>query len=345
MRKEQFIADLTAGGGVDTVLLIASAQQNQARNGPYWRISFRDSSGSIESKIWSPLSLQFPDIKAGQLVQVQGRVTVYRDKNEISVDTMRILSKEEEAGIDLADFTVSSGHDPDVLLAQLELLCRENMQHAPWKKFYKYILKDEAILAGLRVAPAAKAMHHAYTGGLLEHTLGVCRLCIAFADLYPYLDRQVLLAGALCHDLGKIWEMSSGLVIDYTDSGRLLGHMTIVLEKVAPYLHKSGLEDELVEHFKHLILSHHGTREFGSPCLPATAEAMALHQADNTDAKLNQMQGALNAVPEGEPGWSNYISGLDRAVFRAVPSPSQVAVKTTGRKAVQESQCSLLLKE
>jgi len=258
---------------------------------------------------------------------------------------MRVLEAEEQAGLDLADFTVSSGYDSEELFAGLEDLCRQHFTHTPWKKFYKYLFQDAEIAQQLRIAPAAKAMHHAYVGGLLEHTLGVCRLCMSFADLYPDLDRQILLAGAICHDLGKIWELSSGLLIDYTSAGRLIGHISLTLEKLEPYMAKSLLEPELVEHLKHLILSHHGSREFGSPCLPATAEAMALHYADNLDAKLNQIRGALNAVPEGEPGWSGYIGGLERHLFRARPSPDDTPARPKDSKSRQERQCSLLLKE
>ncbi|MDR2893154.1 MAG: HD domain-containing protein [Deltaproteobacteria bacterium] len=369
MEKKQFVAELEAGGQVDGIFLLAAAQQNQARNGPYWRVEFRDTSGKVEGKIWSPLAQNFPDLKAGALVEVQGRVVVYRERNEIAVDAMRLLEVEERDAVNLADFVASSRHDSESMLTELEALCRETFSHKPWIKFYRNLLRNEEIISRLRISPAAKAMHHAYAGGLLEHTLSVCRLCLCLADLYPQLDRQVLLAGALCHDLGKIWELSSGLVVDYTSTGRLLGHIGIAVEKIEPLLQKSGLEPELAEHLKHLLLSHHGTREFGSPTLPATAEAMALHYADNLDAKLNQVQQALEGVPADESGWSSYVPGLERALFRAVASPEAVGVRTSARAGrmcraggadgsgeaggagndktsgkAQETQCSLLSK-
>ena len=357
MDKKQFVAELMPGEGAEGLFLVAAAQQNQARNGPYWRVEFRDATGKIEGKIWSPLSQQFPELKAGCLVELQGRVVVYRERNEIAVDAMRLLEAEEQAAVNLADFVVASRQDSESMLAELEELCRENFSHKPWIKFYRALLRNEEIAAKLRIAPAAKGMHHAYAGGLLEHTLGVCRLCLALADLYPQLDRQALLAGGLCHDLGKIWELSSGLVVDYTSSGRLIGHISIAAEKLEPLLQKSGLEPELAEHLKHMILSHHGSREFGSPTLPATAEAMALHYADNLDAKLNQIAQALEGVPAGESGWSGYVPGLERSLFRAAPSPEPREAglghgqgrgpAARGKEAVkvQETQCSLLSKE
>lgn len=351
MDKKQFVTDLIPGEGVEGLFLVSTAQQNQARNGPYWRVEFRDATGKIEGKIWSPLSQQVPELKPGCLVELQGRVVVYRERNEIVVDQLRLLNEDEQARVNLVDFVAASQHDAESMLAELEKLCRATFSHKPWIKFYRLILRDEEISQKLRIAPAAKAIHHAYAGGLLEHTLGVCRLCLSFAELYPELDRQALLAGAFCHDLGKIWELSSGLAIDYTGPGRLIGHISMGLEKLGPFLRKSGLEGELAEHLKHLVLSHHGSREFGSPCLPATAEALALHYADNLDAKLNQARAALQSIEGGESGWSGYVFGLDRTLFKAPATPLRLEeIKLTKPKApgqgmLPESQCSLLSKE
>jgi 3'-5' exoribonuclease len=361
MDKKQFIGELAPGGSVDGIFLLALAQMNQARNGPYWRVEFRDASGKIEGKIWNPVSQNFPDLKAGCLVSLQGRVVVYRERNEIAVDNLHCLTIDEQNNVNFADFVPSSACDGESMLKELEALCREHFTHKPWIKFSKALLRDEELMQQLRMAPAAKNMHHAYVGGLLEHTLGVCRLCVAFSSLYQYLDKQVLLAGALCHDLGKIWELSSGLMVEYTSPGRLLGHITLGLKKLEPYLCKSGLEEKLVLHLQHLVLSHHGSREFGSPTLPATAEAMALHYADNLDAKLNQVQGALEGIAPGADLWTNYVPGLDRLLYRAQPSPvaaersltdygqgegvESTSNKVRSQKDTQEEQCLLLLKE
>lgn len=348
MEKKQFIRDLNASGeAVDGVFLLASVRQAQARNGPYWHIELRDSSGAMESKIWSPLSARFPTLKAGLLAEVQGRVVLYRDRNEIAVESLRLLDDEQSRALGLEDFMPQSGLDSAVMLEELDALCLGHFSHAPWKKFYRLLLKDGEISYGLARASAAKNMHHAYAGGLLEHTLGVCRGVLAMTELYPYLDRQTLLAGALCHDLGKIRELSSGLLLDYTGAGRLLGHITLGLELIGPALEKSNLAPELAEHLRHLILSHHGSREFGSPCLPATAEALALHFADNLDAKLNQARAALASVPAGECGWSAFVPGLDRYLFQALPSPEaprRDKKSASAEKQSPASQCSLLLK-
>ncbi len=324
MAKTQFIADYTNGDEVATVFLLASAQQGQARNGPFWRLELRDATGSMEAKIWSPQSQAYTSLSAGDLVEIAGRITMFRERLEIAVDRMRVLEGEEADALDRGLFMPASERPGADMLAELRELCRKALTHGPWKKLILGLLDDPAVAEALRLAPAAKAMHHAYAGGLIEHTLSVAQLCMRFADQYPHLDRQTLLAGAVCHDLGKLWELSQGLATDYTGEGRLLGHIQLALDHLEPLIRKSGLEAELALHLKHLILSHHGLLEFGSPRVPATAEAFALHYADNLDAKLNQARGALSAVPDEETGWSGYVHGLDRHLFKAPATPAKV---------------------
>ena len=174
-------------------------------------------------------------------------------------------------------------------------------------------------------------------------------LCLRFCDHYPDLDRQTLLAGAICHDLGKIWEFSGGLANDYTDAGRLVGHINLCLGKLDRHLAKSGLNEELILHFQHLILSHHGLYEYGSPRLPQTAEAFALHYADNIDAKITQSRSLFGELEDGESGWSPYQKSLERQLFLAPKTPETESRKphTSKRTAAEPeaprlNQCSLL---
>ena len=330
--KTLMISDLGLGTDVADLFILASAQQGQARNGPFWRLEFRDASGGIGGKIWSPQSQAYPELTAGVPMWVKGRVTSYRDKLELAVEAMRPLDEAETAALDLSLFMPASPFSPAAMLEDLLALCRRELTHKPWRKLLVSLLSDEDIASRLRLAPAAKAMHHAYAGGLLEHTLSVARLCLRLADHYPQLDRQVLLAGAVCHDLGKIWELSSGLTVDYTQAGRLVGHIFLALERLAPFIKKSGLEPDLAEHLQHLILSHHGTHEFGSPRLPATAEALVLHYADNIDAKLQQVSAALAGVEENN--WSAYNPPLERFLFQAAPTPGVRPGRPTGTRSV-----------
>ena len=239
--------------------------------------------------------------------------------------------------------------EPRHRLDELEALCRKEFTYKPWRKFILSVLEDEAIRVPLLTAPAAKSVHHAWVGGLLEHTLSVATLCLRFCDHYPDLDRQTLLAGAICHDLGKIWEFSGGLANDYTDAGRLVGHINLCLGKLDRHLAKSGLDEELILHFQHLILSHHGLYEYGSPRLPQTAEAFALHYADNIDAKITQSRSLFGELEDGESGWSPYQKSLERQLFQAPKTPEAESRKprTSKRTAAEPeaprlNQCSLL---
>ena len=346
MQKIQFIKDIDSNDDVHSLFLLGAASLQQARNGPFWRLELKDASGTLEAKIWSPQSQEYIGLAAGQIVEAQGRSSMFRDQTQVTVDRLRQLSPEEAAACDLALFLPASARPAQDMLEELEQLCRRELTHTPWKKCVLAVLRHPDIRPRLLTAPAAKSVHHAYVGGLLEHMLSVAGLALRLADHYPELDRQILLAAAVCHDLGKIWELTGGLANDYSDAGRLLGHTLLGLERLEPFLQKSGLHPDLVRHFKHLILSHHGEHQYGSPQLPQTAEAFVLHYADNIDAKVAQCRHILNSFTEDDSGWSSYQTTLGRCLHQPVRTPKNAAPASgMQRKAIQEEQCSLLLKE
>lgn len=348
--ERQWAKDLGPGEDVRSLFLINAASQQQARNGPFWRLEIKDASASLEARVWSPLSQQYAEIPTASIVWVEGRAESFRDKIQVNVSKLHILSAEEASAVDTSVFLPSSSRPPLEMLDELETLCRRELTYKPWRTFALAVLGDPEIRPRLLQAQAAKSVHHAWVGGLLEHTLSVVMLCLRFCEQYPSLDKQVLLVGALCHDMGKVWELSSGLVNDYTDEGRLLGHMYLGLEKVERHLRKSGLSEELVLHFKHLILSHHGQYEYTSPRLPQTAEAFALHYADNLDAKLTQCRSLFDNAQEEETGWSSYQRTLERQIFQPPRTPDAPPRKRHSPKTEEEKnlevikaeQCSLL---
>ena len=339
-KKSQYIQSLSPGQAVDDLFLLAGANQAQSKNGPYWNLTFQDATGSIDGKIWSPKSLEYPALESGCLVRVRGFVESYREKNQLKVEHMELLGGPGPE-VDLADFMPASKTPPEALMEELEDLVTEHMRHKPWKTFCRKVLACEDIRTRLLTAPGAKTVHHAYVGGLLEHTLGVAKACMVLCDVYPHLDRQTLLAGAIFHDLGKAWELSGGPANDYTDEGRLFGHIQIGLEKLEPFLARAArLEEGLKMHFKHLITSHHGEHEFGSPVRPKTPEAFVLHFADNMDAKLNIIDQAYEDMDKAGATWSPYLRFLERNVFRPEATPDQ----STKKNAKAENQCLLPLK-
>ncbi len=352
MSKGQYVRDLTAGQAVADVFLTAEAKLGQAKNGPYWSLVLQDVTGKIEAKLWSPHSQAYPDLQAGRFYFVEGVAGTYRDQVQLNLERLEELPPQPDGrpSVDLADFVPRSVREPAAMLEDLEAMCRLHLRHAPWRTFALKVLGDEAIRGRLLQATGAKVMHHAYVGGLLEHTLSVAQLGMMVCNQYPQLDREVLLVAAVFHDLGKAWELSAGLNLDYTDSGRLLGHIMIGLEVLEPFLRKSRLDEELILHFKHIILSHHGEYEYGSPRRPKTAEAMALHYLDNLDAKMNQVATlfvGLGSDPEDQtPLWSPYQRSLERYLYRPrqTPASGRQAARLDVKPQQEEGQCSLPLK-
>jgi len=346
MHKTQFIKDIGSNDDVHSLFLLGAAWLQQARNGPFWRLELKDASGALEAKIWSPQSQEHTDLAAGQIVEVLGRSSIFREQVQVTIDRLRQLSMEETGACDLALFLPASARPAQDMLEELEQLCRRELTHTAWKEFVLAVLRHPDIRPRLLTAPAAKSVHHAYVGGLIEHTLSVAGLALRLADHYPELDRQILLAAAACHDLGKIWELTGGLANDYSDVGRLLGHTILGLERLEPFLQKSGLHPDLVRHFKHLILSHHGEHQYGASQLPQTAEAFVLHYADNVDAKVAQCRHILSTFTEDDSGWSSYQATLGRCMHQPARTPKNAAqANGTQHKAPKEEQCSLLLKE
>lgn len=353
--KRQMVRDLQPGQPVRDMFVLSQARQGQARNGPFWSLTLQDSTGRMEARIWSPQSQAYQSLSGGSLVYVEGQAVSYKDQTQLNVEQLQTFDLETACNasppLDLALFVPSSQEAPADLLERIEELCRQHLHYPGWRKLSARVLADEEIRSRLLVAVGGKAIHHAYVGGLLEHTLGVMQLCLSFAELYPHLDKEALLAAAVFHDLGKAWELGGGMVADYTDQGRLLGHIQLGLEVLEPFLRKAKIDPELVMHFKHMILSHHGEYEYGSPKRPKTAEAMALHYADNLDAKMNQFvtafaeqeQEAGSAEDPVEPVWSPFQRSLDRFLYRPRPTPGNHTAQRRNEK--RENQCLLPLKE
>ena len=344
LSKAVFIQELVEGQQIQDVFVIVQAKAGQSKNGPFWDLTLQDRSGRINAKIWSPQSNDYPELSQEQAVKIQAQVRSFREQPQLVIQHLEILDP-EQAGLDWSEFIPSSLRPPEEMLAELEELCREGLRYRPWRRLMKSVLSDEQMRQRLLHAPGAKNIHHAYRGGLLEHTLQVIRLCLAVAELYPQLDREILVVAAVLHDLGKAWELDWGVSRDYTDQGRLIGHITLGLDQVMPFvLGVPELDPDLVLHLKHLLLSHHGEYAFGSPRRPKTQEAFVLHFMDNLDAKVNSVEQALSGLPPETQGWSAYQHTLERMVYRPKKT-SDLVHKERKPKAQSAKQCLLPLKE
>ena len=311
--KTSFVTDLNSEQSITTFFLVHEKEIRNTREGkPYLRLELGDRSGTIEARMWDQFDVAAKDISRDDFVKVNARVEIYRNRPQLSLQQLRLAKPEE---IDLADFLPQTKADVGKLYAQL-------LEYAgsignPWlKKLTTTILSDPAIAVKYKRAPAAKVMHHAYLGGLLEHVIGLCGLAKQIAAHYPELDVDLLLTAAILHDVGKLDELCYDRAIGYTVEGQLLGHIVMELETVSKAMDAiEGFPANLKIVVRHMLISHHGQYDFGSPKLPMIREALAFHYMDDLDSKLAAVRAAL-ALDTGEPEWSAYSGALGRKFLR-----------------------------
>jgi 3'-5' exoribonuclease len=312
--KSHYVSDLQDGQAVTSLFLVGAKEiRTSQRSGKSWlELALRDRTGSIPAKMWDNFEALAKTFEADDVVQVRGRVKLYNGQKELTLEQIVPAATRD---YELSDFLAHTKHDVEKLYA--ELGAAVGAVRNPWiKQLLESVVNDPAIVAKLQRAPAAMSMHHAFVGGLLEHTVSVIGLGRAVAAHYPELDFDLLLAGIVLHDIGKIDELSYERATNYTTAGRLLGHITIgtllVREKIKAI---PGFPEPLAILIEHLILSHHGTYEFGSPALPQTREAIALHFLDDMDSKMAAMRATLEGA-SGAEEWTERNPALHRALLR-----------------------------
>jgi 3'-5' exoribonuclease len=278
-------------------------------------LELADRTGSISAKMWDNFSALAAVFERDDVIQIRGRVKLYNGQKELTIEQIIPAADRE---YDIGDFLAHTKHDVDKLYADLRAAVTGVKN--PWlKKLLESIIEDPSIAPRLKRAPAAMTMHHAFLGGLLEHVVGLIGLARAVAGCYPELDSDLLLTGVVLHDIGKIDELRYARGIDYSTEGRLLGHIMIgarlVSDKIAAI---PGFPPALATLVQHLILSHHGSLEFGSPSLPQTREAIALHFIDDMDSKMAAMRATLEsaAAHAGSDVWSGRDPALRRALLQ-----------------------------
>jgi 3'-5' exoribonuclease len=286
--KEIYIADLATfeeGRNFDAFFLVLAKQQRTTKtNKPYLNVILGDKTGQLEARIWDPADPRIAkDFEKGAIVKVRGCCSKFEDRLQVKIDHLRIA---QDGEVEKSDLLPATGYDVDDLWRQLANFV-EDMSNPNLKALVKTILADPSIAAAYREAPAARQLHHAWLGGLLEHVVSLLRLGDRVAGHYPLLDRDLLLTGVILHDIGKIHELSWDIGFDYTIEGTLLGHIQMgvdMVEKAIATL--SDFPPRLRTLVLHVILSHHGKLEFGSPKLPMIPEALALNFIDDFDAKM-----------------------------------------------------------
>jgi 3'-5' exoribonuclease len=339
--KEFYLQDCAAHENqtITSSFVVASKQVKVKKTGePYLSLSLSDRCGAIEAKVWDNVSEYINSFDQDDIVKIKGLLNKYNSRWQLTVHKLRRM---EESEIDFADYLPKTSKDVEQLWETVKGYAASFQN--PWlKALLQAFLKDEELAAKYKCAPAAKSLHHAFIGGLLEHVVSLMNSCELECKNYPQVDRDLLLTGAFLHDIGKIHELSYGRSFSYTTKGQLLGHMIIELEmlheKCAAASRELGkpFPDELKTLVEHLIISHHGQYEFGSPKLPMFPEALMLHYLDDLDSKMEAMRAQFERNSGQE--WTEYNPSMgrpllnSRQVLERATSP-QAAARAVGEKS------------
>lgn len=306
------IKELSTGQVTDSQYLVAdrSVRAHKNKPGQYLQLRLQDRTGTISAMYWDVPGDVVASVHTNKVYQVQGKVESYQDDLQIRVTAIR----EPKGPIDWSQFLPESSRGARELEAEFDRVVSQ-IKDADYQALVRMLRDDKEFWKRYSQAPAATSVHHAYLRGLLEHTLNMCRLCEAMAAIYPDANRDLLLAGAIFHDAGKVEEYETGQAFNKTVYGELVGHLAIGDQLVVQLAaRREGIPREKVWHLRHLVLSHHGQLEFGAPVLPKTLEGLLLHFADNIDAKVGIYRQAADSTPKGE-NFTDRVWSMDHRRF------------------------------
>ncbi len=312
----KYIETLREGERIQEIYLCKQKTSAMTKTGKeYENVILQDKTGQLDAKIWDPGSMGIEDFEALDYVEVHGDVTVFNGQTQLSIKRARKIS---EDNVDPANYLPCTDKDMDEMMTEL-LKFIASVNNPYYKQVLSVLFIDDSKFAeAFKKHSAAKSVHHGFIGGLLEHTLAVTKLCDFYTKQYPILNRDLLLTAAICHDIGKVYELSDFPANDYTDAGQLLGHIVMGSEMVSKII--ATIPDFPVKQaneLKHCILAHHGELEYGSPKKPALIEALALNFADNTDAKMETMKEIFESNSMAGGGeWLGYNRLLESNVRR-----------------------------
>jgi 3'-5' exoribonuclease len=310
---------LADGDGVDEVYLVTDKQLRANRNGNlYIQLELRDRTGAMSARLWNAGENVFRSFEAGDFLRVKGKVQLFQGALQM------ILSHLDRVGpeaVEMADFLPHTEKDVSKLYERLRSALMK-LSNPHLRALAECFLMDQDFVRDFCRCPAGIRNHHAYVGGLLEHVVTLLDGAERLAPLYPEVDRDLLLMGVFLHDVGKVRELSYATAFSYSDEGQLIGHLVIGVEMLndqvrrVPDLTGEAFPPELLLRLKHMILSHHGSHEFGSPRLPMTPEAIALHHLDNFDAKVHSFTRDIRDDPNTGSAWTPFSQSLQRRLFK-----------------------------
>src|SRR6476660_2571481 len=314
-----------------TFVVVAKQIKPKKTGEPYLALTLGDRSGQLEAKMWDNVEEVLEAFEQDDFLKIKGLINKYKQRFQLTIHKLRKLGDTE---IDFSDYLPKTTKDVDELWQTLtNFIATFENQHL--KGLVQAFMADPEIAAAYRNAPAAKTLHHAYIGGLLDHVVSLFRSCDLMCKNYPQINRDLLLTGAFFHDIGKIHELTYNRSFSYSTKGQLLGHMIIELEMLqAKLCSLPDFPESLKTLIEHLIISHHGQYDFGSPKLPMFPEALMLHYLDDLDSKMEAMRAQFERGGESEGAWTGYNPSLGRPLLNT-------AKFLTGKAPEEESKTVL----
>jgi 3'-5' exoribonuclease len=326
----RFVQQMADGDTIEDVYLVTDKQLRANRNGNlYLQLELRDRTGAMSARLWNAGEHLFRSFESGDFLMVKGKVQLFQGALQIILSHIEPI---ESTKVELADFLPHTEQDVSKLLERLRTVLLK-LSNPHLRALAEVFLMDGEFLDAFSRAPAGVRNHHAYLGGLLEHVVSLLDAAERLLPLYPDVDRDLLVSGVFLHDVGKVRELSYGRAFAYTNEGQLIGHIVIGVEMLnekvakAPDLTGEPFPAELLLRLKHMILSHHGTYEFGSPRLPMTPEAIALHHLDNLDAKVHTFTRDIREDRNASSAWTPFSQSLQRRLFKGTTSTDGVFVE------------------
>ena len=312
--KSPYVKDLAPNQLITTSFLVQSKEIRQKKSGEFYlSLLLSDRTGELDGKMWDNVAEVMDSFDRDDFVQVKGLTQIFHNRPQLTIHKVRLMAESE---IDFADYFPASSRNPDEMWAEL-LQVVGGLANRHLKALLESILNDPQIAPLYRRAPAAKQIHHAFLGGLLEHVLSLCGLARAAAAHYPVVDYDLLIAGVVLHDIGKIYELTYDRGFGYSDEGQLIGHIQIGLRIIADKLRAlPEFPHPLRVLVEHMVISHHGKLEFGSPKVPQFPEALLLHYLDDLDAKMESMRALVERDRQVEGCFTSYNNALERTVLK-----------------------------
>jgi 3'-5' exoribonuclease len=312
--KSPYVNELKPDQIITGSFLVCSKEIRQKKKGdPYLSLSLGDRTGELDTKMWDNVAEVMETFERDDFVKVKGLLQIFHNRPQLTLHTIHRLDDRE---VDFTDYFPASARDPEEMWRELREFAA-SIANPHLHKLLAALLDDEDIARRYRRAPAAKQIHHAYLGGLIEHVLSLCHLSRMAASHYPVIDGDLLLTGAMVHDIGKIYELSYERGFSYSDEGQLLGHMLIAVRLIGDKLRDiPDFPPRLRSLVEHMIISHHGQLEFGSPKTPVFPEAIMLHYLDDMDSKMECMRHLIEADRQMAGNFTSYSQSLERVVLK-----------------------------